>query len=132
MTEPRAVAVEEVVGHDHRWVDRPSVRDVEAEAGVGQRLEEGLELVGGAARVLPVVHVLKHEPGSKRAEDANVGQGIRVRDDGSDPDRELGQLLDELRLVQRLMLDGRMDADISEWQARLTSEVRDQSRQLVP
>jgi hypothetical protein len=95
VTEPRAEAVEQLVGHRHRRVDRPSVRNVEAEAGIRQLLEEGLDLVGGAAGVLPVVHVLEHKTRSNGSERASRGYPIRVRDDRSDPDRKLGQLLNE-------------------------------------
>ena len=60
-----------------------------------------------------------------------VRDGIRVRDDRSDPDRKLGELLHERRRVQPLMLDGCMNADIAEGQPWLGREIRDQPRQLV-
>jgi hypothetical protein len=59
-------------------------------------------------------------------------EAVRVGDDGADPQRKPAELLHEGRLVETLVLDGRVHADIAEWQPRLCSQIRQQSRKLVP
>jgi len=130
LTESGAEPVEQLVGHGHRRIDRPRVCDVEAEACVGQLLKEGLNLVGGAAGAFPVVHVLEHQPRSKGPICVWIREGIRVRDDRSHPDRELGELLNEHRCFQPLMFDRCVNADVAERQAWLGQEVPDEPGQL--
>jgi hypothetical protein len=55
-----------------------------------------------------------------------------VHHDRSDPDWELSQLLHERRLLRPLVLDGRMDADVAEWQAWRATQLGDEPRQLAP
>ena len=81
---------------------------------------------------LPVIHVLEHQPGAKSSIGVRFHEAVRVGDDGADPQRKPAQLLHEGQLVETLVLDGRMHADIAEWQPRLCSQIRQQSRKLVP
>jgi hypothetical protein len=121
VTEPRSEAVKQFAGDVHRWVDGVSVRDVEAEADLWQSLEEGLHLVGDAPCGLAVIHVLEHQPGAESSIGVRFHEAIRVGDDGTDPQRKPAQLLHQGRLVETLVLDGRVNADMAERQTRLCS-----------
>ena len=132
MTEPRAEPVEQFVGH----AIVGSIDQACATSRQKPASGNSSKKVSISSAVRPVAFLSSMFSSTSRVPSGLIGvkfrQGIRVRDDGSDPERKLGQLMHERRLVETLVLDGRMHADIAERQPWLSSEERDQPRQLVP
>ena len=79
--QPPAEAIEQAPPLLERRVDRPGVGHVKAKARLGQRGEDALKLIGGAAVALAAVHVLEDHPACDRLQGREVGRRVGVKDD---------------------------------------------------
>jgi hypothetical protein len=79
------------------------MRNIQAEACIGQVREDALDLVRDASGALAVIHVLRHKPRSEVTVDPELRKCIRMSHDRSHPQRHLGQQLYERSLRSPVM-----------------------------